>query len=442
MLAPRAHLAAAELAAALPLWSLLAADWTPQELAAHEGRLLRRAVPWISSGLLPPARRAGEDAAAYVAQLDGAALRLAGSPRARDARRIGRQIRRFATHPRVARILASPELRQRGALASAQWPALASAALELEAREPRSLPHGPGTAGATPSTPDWDAVDKAAKAEREAREKATRAEFSAMLRNAATAYATAVAAFPALGVAAPAVAAALGLGATFVAGAIQLSRYFPGEDLNSQAHRERAASELRYWFDLGVPPLVFDPKIFSAAGYADTLAKTRAWYERQPADVQGAYRDLGARLKRIGSQSAVANAGANRLAIGHSGSGPIWGPAFVDDPAATTVAKRIVGALADVYASDMAARGWQIPEAKARDLATKAYHDVLLTKSIPIEERHGLALARAIQTYVGVAQREGRSPLGGLVAQPEQPSTGGAAAAAVAGLGLAALLFL
>ena len=435
--APEAAAAAAELGAALPLWSLRAHDWTAAELAAQGGRVMRRAAPWIATGLVPRARRPGERPDQYAAALDSDSLRLSTHRRARELRRIGRMVRRFARVPRVQELLARADVAQLGAVAAASWNELSLLVQTLAAMEPRDMPNGPATAGEI----DWNAEDARARAERQQMERDTRAGFYKRVAALSSAYAAAAGSFPVLLVAAPALAAALAWGAAMFEAWLAAGRWIGMKTGNEPAQIERAARELRFWSDLGVPPLRFSGDLWSAAGYADTLAKLRGWYDRAPADVQGAIRDLGVRIKESGARSSVANAAADAIAVGPTGYGPIWwGAVFKKDPNAQTIATRMGRAIGQLYATNYEQRGYMVPEARMTAAATQAYHAALVDPSIPLENTYGIALARAVQNTVATAEAGKLAMLrAGVLPKPETSSGGGGAA--VAGLGLAALLW-
>ena len=435
-LAPDGAAAAAELGAALPLWHLRAGQWTAAELAAHGGQVMRRIAPWVATGLLPRARRTGERPHEYSAAIDSDSLRLSAHRRASEFRRVGRMVRRFARVPRVQQLLASPDVAQLGAVASSTWPELSTLAQTLAAMEPRDMPTSNATAGAI----DWQAEDAKARAERRKLESDTRAGFYKRVGALTSAYAAAAGAFPVLLVAAPAVAAALAWGAAMFEAWMAVGKVIGMKTGNEPEQVERAARELRWWSDLGVPPLRFDGAIWSARGYADTLAKVRSWYERAPADVQGAFRDLGVRIKNTAARSSVANAAVDAIALGPSGYGPVWwGLVWKKDPTARTIAERMGAALSALYATDYELRGMVVPEAKMKAAATNAYHATLLDPSISLDDTYGIALARAVQNVVATAEAS-KLPLLRAGAMPKPDAGGNGGGAAVAGLGLAALL--
>lgn len=429
--------AAAELGAALPLWHLRAGEWTAQELAAQGGRVMRRAAPWIATGLVPRSRRVGETPAQYAAALDSDSLRLSAHRRARELRRVGRMIRRFSRVPRVRELLAAPDVAQLGAVASRTWPELSLLVQQLAAQEPRDMPNGNATAGEI----DWKAEDARARAERQKMEADTRAGFYKRVGALTSAYAAAAGSFPVLLVAAPALAAALAWGAAMFEAWLAAGKLIGMKTGNEPAQVERAARELRWWSDLGVPPLRFSGDLWTAAGYADTLAKLRGWYDRAPADVQGALRDLGVRIKESGARSSVANAAAETLAIGPTGYGPIWwGAVFKKDPNAQTIATRIGKAIGQLYAVNYEQRGFVVPEARMIAAATNAYHAALTDPSLALENTYGTALARAVQNVVATAEGS-KLPMLRAGAVPKPTEGGGGGGAVVAGAGLAALLW-
>lgn len=436
---PSAAQAAAELGAAMPLWSLLADQWTDAELIANDARVVRRVAPWISTGLVPRARRAGELPHHYAAALDAASLALSASPRARHVRSTGRLVRRFARVPAVRQLLQHPDVARNGAADAPTWRDLSRLVSTLATMEPRTVPtaHDAPTAGSV----DWSAADARAREERRAMEARTRAAFYARTGKIAAAYASATAVFPALGVAAPYLAAGLAWGAAMFEAFLGVSRLVGGRTGFEPAEVERAARELRWWNNLGVPPLRYDEAIWTARGYADTLSKLRAWFDRAPADVQGALRDLGMRIRDTGATSAVANAAADVLAVGPTGYGPIWwGSVFKRDPGARLVANRMGAALGALYASDYERRGFSVPEARVTAAATEAYHRALLDPSIPLDDTYGTALARAVQSAVATAEA-GKLALLRVTRLPSSEPTPTGGGAAVVGAGLAALLF-
>lgn len=450
-LAPSAASAAAELAAVVPLWSLIAYQWRPEELAARDGLLMRRLIPWIAGGILPRARRVGESPEAYAAALDAASLRLTTFPQAAEVRAIGKLVRRFARLGGVMELLRQPDVARVGLVNSAGWPRLARLVRNAAAAEPRAESSSMTEAGEI----DWEAENAKARSERKAQEASTRKEFYAKSAALGAAYASACAAFPALLVAAPAVAAAFALSAVMFEGFLTVGRWLGSGDANSSEEIARVAKELRYFTDRGIPALVFDGEIWNARGFADTLRKVSDWIETAPIDVKGAIYDLGQTIKKVGAVSSVANDAIGVITSGPAGFGPIWAAVvFKKDPGASTIATRMGTALASILASFYDEQGYFCPEAKMRAAAIDAYRATLLDPKVSIENTYGFALARAWDAAIATAKtglvaapkvsmvkRIYTTPTPGTAPAAAAPSTGGGAAAVLT-LGALALLFL